>query len=254
MGKDSSKLLIDEHPLQVLPTLACKIGLNGAIVLQQIHYWLVISKKAKDERKFKDGRWWVYNSYDEWQENFPWWSLPTIKRTIYRLEEAGLLLSTKMNAPDWDHTKWYSINYEALDDLTDCIKMIRSKDSEWDDRGDQNDTILKESETSTETTTEREEVPVVFSLYENNIGMITPLIADALNAAVREYSEQWVTDVIEIAVQNNARRWNYCAAILERWKREGRDEKLPHKGNGKNKIEADRDRYLKGEYAQFVEH
>ena len=35
-----SRLLINENPLQVLPTLAVKIGLNEAMILQQMHYWL----------------------------------------------------------------------------------------------------------------------------------------------------------------------------------------------------------------------
>ena len=34
-----SKLLISENLVMIIPTLAVKIGLNEAIVLQQIHYW-----------------------------------------------------------------------------------------------------------------------------------------------------------------------------------------------------------------------
>jgi hypothetical protein len=155
MSKDNSKLLIDEYPLQVLPTLACKIGLNSAIVLQQVHYWMGISKKAKSEKNFKGGRWWVYNTYEEWQENFPWWSLPTIKRTILRLETAKLLISREMEAQDWNHTKWYTIDYEALNGLIDCINVIPSEDSDLPDGTPQNDPLLKESETTTETTHKR---------------------------------------------------------------------------------------------------
>src|SRR3990167_1938289 len=155
MSKDNSKLLIDEHPLQVLPTLACKFGLNGAIVLQQVHYWLVLARKAKDDRKFIEGRWWVYNSYEEWKENFPWWSLPTIKRTILHLEKYNLLISKEMRAQDWDHTKWYSVNYDALNELTDSIKVIPSEDSDQDNPEGQDESLLnRNTETTTETTTE----------------------------------------------------------------------------------------------------
>ena len=55
-----NKLLISEQPLQVLPGLAAKIGLNEAIFLQQLHYWLVKSKHEHDELR------WVYNTYEEW--------------------------------------------------------------------------------------------------------------------------------------------------------------------------------------------
>lgn len=153
MNKDNSKLLIDEHPLQVLPTLACKVGLSGAIILQQVHYWIVIAKKAKDDRKFIDGRWWVYNSYEEWKENFPWWSLPTIRRTIQRLEKFDLLISKEMRAQDWDHTKWYSVNYEALNELTDSIKVIPSDDSDSDNPAGQDESFLNSiAETTPKTT------------------------------------------------------------------------------------------------------
>jgi hypothetical protein len=49
----------------IIPSLAAKIGLNEAVVLQQIHYWLGISKHNIE------GRTWVYNTYEEWQKQLP---------------------------------------------------------------------------------------------------------------------------------------------------------------------------------------
>lgn len=108
-----SKLLIDDQPLQVLPALAEAIGLNEALVLQQIH-WLLERSHHQLE-----GRVWVYNTYDQWQENhFRFYSLKTVKRIILKLEELGLLISTdKFNKMKVDKTKWYSIDYQALDAL-----------------------------------------------------------------------------------------------------------------------------------------
>jgi hypothetical protein len=60
-----STLLINEAPLMIVPSLAVEIGLNEAVVLQQIHYWLNISK-----HKIK-GKKWVYNTYEDWQKQFP---------------------------------------------------------------------------------------------------------------------------------------------------------------------------------------
>ncbi len=65
----------------------------------------------------------------------------------------------------------------------------------------------------------------VFRLYEENIGPLTPLIADTLRDAEGEYSPAWVADAIDVAVSNNKRSWAYCQAILRRWKDEGRAEK-----------------------------
>src|SRR6476469_758071 len=108
-----SKLLIQDKPIMILPSLAQKIGLNEAVILQQIHYWLVSSQHEKEGRK------WVYNTYKEWQLQMPFWSESTIKRTIKSLEDQGYLLSANFNRFKMDKTKWYTINYEKLDRLED---------------------------------------------------------------------------------------------------------------------------------------
>ena len=69
------------------------------------------------------------------------------------------------------------------------------------------------------------ERPNVFKLYEENIGPLTPLIADALKDAENTYSPEWIGEAIELAVKNNKRSWRYAEAILKRWKEEGRGEK-----------------------------
>jgi DnaD/phage-associated family protein len=69
------------------------------------------------------------------------------------------------------------------------------------------------------------ERPTIFSLYEENIGPLTPLIADALKDAEETYPASWLPDAIELAAKNNKRSWSYCAAILKRWKEEGRGQK-----------------------------
>lgn len=65
--------------------------------------------------------------------------------------------------------------------------------------------------------------PEIFSLYEQNIGMITPLIADQLKLAESEYPADWISDAIRIAVENNVRRWSYVQRILESWRERGRN-------------------------------
>ncbi len=65
------------------------------------------------------------------------------------------------------------------------------------------------------------ERPNIFKLYEENIGPLTPLIADALKDAEQTYSPEWVAEALEIAVTNNKRNWKYAEAILRRFKEEG---------------------------------
>ena len=69
------------------------------------------------------------------------------------------------------------------------------------------------------------ERPNVFKLYEENIGPLTPLIADALKDAEDTYPVEWIVESIDLAVRNNKRSWSYCQAILNRWKEEGRGKK-----------------------------
>ena len=108
-----SKLLINENPILVLPTLAKKIGLNQALFIQQLHYWLADSKHTYD------GYQWVYNTYEDWHRQFPFWSTSTIRRIIGKLEREGLIVSGNYNRFKMDKTKWYRINYEYLESLMD---------------------------------------------------------------------------------------------------------------------------------------
>ena len=64
--------------------------------------------------------------------------------------------------------------------------------------------------------------PTVFALYEENIGILTPMIADAIREAEATYRREWIEEALRIAVERNARNWRYVAKILERWQQEGR--------------------------------
>jgi len=105
-------LLIDEYPILVLPTLAEKIGLEEAIVLQQLHYWINNPKVGR----FIDGRRWIKNSMEQWQtDNFKFIHMKTLRRVFERLKRDGLiLLRSDLNHSAFDRTFWYSIDYEKL--------------------------------------------------------------------------------------------------------------------------------------------
>lgn len=140
-----SSLLINEHPLMVLPGLAKQIGLNEAIVLQQIHYW------TREQRHVIDGFSWTYNTVEEWQKQFPFWSNATIRRVVDSLVDKGLILKRKLSENRFDATLWYAINPAALDERSEQIHLLKmSKSSAQSEqiRSAQNEQI-----TSTETTT-----------------------------------------------------------------------------------------------------
>lgn len=67
--------------------------------------------------------------------------------------------------------------------------------------------------------------PNIFEVYEQNIGVLTPMIADALREAEETFPPLWIEEAFKIAVENNARNWRYVYAILNRWQVEGRDDR-----------------------------
>jgi hypothetical protein len=139
-------LLIDEYPLLVLPSLAKAIGLNEAIALQQLHYWLENPKGGV----MIDGERWVYNTHDEWQrDNFPFWSVRTVVRIFDHLEEMELVVS--MQLASYDRKKYYRVHYDNLaqwnmPDWQDALCQ--------DGKIDHAKVARSLTETTTETTTE----------------------------------------------------------------------------------------------------
>ena len=88
-------------------------------------------------------------------------------------------------------------------------------------------------------TNEEEEVAKsasnIFQLYEQNIGMLSPLISDALLDAEKIYPATWFEAAMREAVSNNARSWKYVEAILKRWQRDGFGSDTRARKNGKDK-------------------
>ena len=92
------------------------------------------------------------------------------------------------------------------------------------------------------------ERPNVFRLYEENIGPLTPLIADHLSDAEQTYSAGWLEEAIHIAVERNKRSWAYVAGILRGWQERGRNEQ------NRRDTEKDRRSYIEGKFADIIKH
>ena len=86
----------------------------------------------------------------------------------------------------------------------------------------------------------------IFKLYEENIGALTPLLADMLREAEKNYPSAWFEEAFEIAVSRNIRNWKYVEAILARWKENGKDERR----DSKDSVQ-DAKRYTEGEFSEF---
>lgn len=218
-----NKLLIDDYPIQVLPKLAELIGLNEAIVLQQIHYWLNNSKHKYD------GKTWIFNSYPEWQKQFPFWSLITIKRTIYSLEKQNLLLIGNYNKAKFDKTKWYSINYQTIEGM---IRPSYQNDtasvSKRDDGVYQNDTTNTIDYTETNKHRETDDVSKSFKYISINLEIIqNPLKAEQLEHEIKSFKQDQF-EIVKVATdycKENNKSLNYLLTVLKNWNKEGVSDK-----------------------------
>jgi hypothetical protein len=122
-----SILLTDESPLYVLPSLAERIGLTKSIILQHIHF-LINERRDKiiadiQTRAPIESRNWIHNTYLNWQEQFPFLSKITIRKSIKELEEMGILLTYFYSRK----RKCYTIDYEAFNTFLQ---------KEWDKEND----------------------------------------------------------------------------------------------------------------------
>ncbi|HEB2309044.1 TPA: DnaD domain protein [Staphylococcus aureus] len=218
-----NKLLIDDYPIQVLPKLAELIGLNEAIVLQQIHYWLNNSKHKYD------GKTWIFNSYPEWQKQFPFWSLITIKRTIYSLEKQNLLLIGNYNKAKFDKTKWYTINYQTIEGM---IRPSYQNDttsvSKRDDGVYQNDTTNTIDYTETNKHRETDDVSKSFKYISANLEIIqNPLKAERLEHEIKSFEKDQF-EIVKVATdycKENNKGLNYLLTVLKNWNKEGVSDK-----------------------------
>lgn len=101
MNQQSNVLLLN-------PMIATSIGVNESIILQQLYYW---------HQKY-DFQKWIYNSYEDWQKQFSFWSVRTIRRIFGSLEKQGLILSKRSKSCKFymlckDTVKKFFINQDS---------------------------------------------------------------------------------------------------------------------------------------------
>jgi DNA replication protein len=90
--------------------------------------------------------------------------------------------------------------------------------------------------------------PNIYRMYEDNIGPLTPMIADTLKDAEKHYPMSWIEEAMRTAVENNARKWSFIQAVLDRWQREGKKDATSEGPNERNER-----RFTTGKYEDFLE-
>lgn len=226
MPKQSSDHLDKVPPILVKPLVAAVIGLNEAIVIQQVTYWLQKSKH------YREGRRWIYNTYEEWEEQFPFWSVSTIGRIFRKLEAEGFIISRQFNADKYDRTKWYTIDYDALDlaleksGMFDDAKLTPSEDAKME-RSSYTETTNKTT-SSEDDENDEDEAFNIFEMYHHVCGRMVASAyqAEKLQQLEEDYPSQWITDAFKKAINAGARNpIDYAESCLKDWKLKGHPSK-----------------------------
>lgn len=87
--------------------VASEVGVNAAIVFENIAFWIEHNKKAgKNE---KEGRFWMYSSISALAENFEYLTIKQTRTAIDKLLEAGYIIQGCFNRHGYDRTRWYAL-------------------------------------------------------------------------------------------------------------------------------------------------
>lgn len=174
-------LLMPSRPIVINPDLAYSIGLNEAIALQQVNYWLKETTSGLE----RDGVRWIYNTNEQWLEQFPFWSESTLKRTFTRLKQLGVLKVEQLNKSQRDMTNYYTINYES--ELLDEVKVTKSKSSKCTLPSGQNEPM--------------EEVKVARSIGSKRTALIRSKCTDVLTENTTENTTDIKNPICPVAPQ-----------------------------------------------------
>lgn len=252
-----SSLLFTKHPIVVSQELAGalteldpqkKPRISEAAVLQQINYWL------QKKQNYHDGHYWVYNSLEEWTKQFTWIkTAKTMKRQFDWLEERGIVITGNYNKLKFDRTKWYTIDYDALDRLVspfarnDQMEIVDTTKREWSSqlngngRDDYDNTIdytkntqaaswpahsaaesVQSKSTLATPLRNNEGMNEVFNDWTNAWGWPNGIITTDLTEWVHKYGADIVQHAIKQAAETVGLKKpsKYVASILDRYDRE----------------------------------
>lgn len=227
-------------------SLAMEIGLNEALLLQEL-YAQVVASQAEFE-----GRRWVYKTYEQWQQHFPFWTISTVRRIFRKLEKLGYVLTERFNNPKTVHTKWYTIDFDKTDMLKEQLDQTCGQS---DCLPVQNESVTTQVETSEviQTTNKgnlsKKDTPIKSSLStlssldlykpnslqtkkplhnkallffeQNGFGKGEGHVREAICNWINELNEDLVLHALTLTREKGVASWGYAQGILRNWKKQG---------------------------------
>lgn len=95
--------------LQFSSELAEKFGVDEAIFVQSIGFWL--RKNRANDVNFEDGHYWTYNTRKAMQQLFPFWSQRQLDRIAASCQDKGLLI---IKHPEGSTRRgWYTLTDQS---------------------------------------------------------------------------------------------------------------------------------------------
>lgn len=166
----------------------------------------------------------------EWNKQFPWLSLKTLKRKFKSLEDKGLLITGNYNKAKFDRTKWYRINYDAFSNLGNALgQNDLTNVSNCPNAKGQNDTTntIEYTENNnidtTTTTTDTTEIKNIYEFWKSNVGNLSPYLYREIRAIYNDWKEvskqpkEMILESIKMAIEKDIKNINYIKTILKRW-------------------------------------
>lgn len=189
---------------------ACKVGVNCAVIIQSIYYW--VTKNEANEKNHYDGHYWTYNSVSAFSKLFPYLSARQISTALRKLEDEGYILTGNYNKMKWDRTKWYALTEAgyALVENAESISQNSTMDSpEVSNREDENSEPIPVSNPVTVTSSNTDR--------EGNRKRFTPPTLQEVTDYINE--KGYGLDPLEFMDSNEMRGWKMRnGKQIEDWK------------------------------------
>ena len=226
--------------------IAKEFGIEESIILQNMLFWT--EKNKANQRHFYEGRYWTYNSVRAFSELFPYMTDAKIRRSLKRLEEAGMIITGRFNKVNYDRTLWYSLTEKAFVKMNSSICQNEQMDLSDSTNGfvqndkpipDSNPDAKPDTKTHIPTPAEKREDERFLIFYQNypkktnktdarktfNKLIKSGVSLDSILSKLTIYKKQIEKDQTDIKYIKNPQRFLNCLEDFEEEKPTAQEEK-----------------------------
>jgi len=167
------------------------VGVDGAIMLKNIHYWIL--KNKANNKHFYDDNYWTYNSIKAFESLFPFWSNKQITRILKKLIDDGYLIAGNYNKQSYDRTKWYAITQKGYSILPNGQMDSTKRANGFDQKGEPIPNIIPNINTNNKNASQDAED--IWSIYPNKKGKAKSMCY--ISKLLSKYSKQELIDAVD---------------------------------------------------------